>query len=65
MGNETVLKFLRVFLNLTLEGLVLGTLFSQMIFIFPREISSFSLGKIGIPWENDVPKLALRKIKIS
>jgi hypothetical protein len=39
----------------------LGTLFSQGISIFPREFSSFSLGKIGIPWENGVPKLALKK----
>jgi hypothetical protein len=29
----------------------LGTLFSQGIFIFPREISSFTLGKIEIPRE--------------
>jgi hypothetical protein len=38
----------------------LGTLISHGIFIFPREISSFSLGKIKIPWEISVPKLALR-----
>jgi hypothetical protein len=37
----------------------LGTIFSQVISIFPREISSFSLGKIEIQWENVVPKLAL------
>jgi hypothetical protein len=34
--------------------------FSQGISILPREISSFSLGKIGITWENGVPKLALK-----
>jgi hypothetical protein len=37
----------------------LGTLISYGIFIFPREISSFFLGKIKIPWEISVPKLAL------
>jgi hypothetical protein len=37
----------------------LGTTFSQEISIFPREISSFFLGKIEIPWKNVVPKLAL------
>jgi hypothetical protein len=37
----------------------LGTLISHGIFIFPREISSFSLGKMKIPWEISVPKLAL------
>jgi hypothetical protein len=37
----------------------LGNLFFHGIFIFPREISSFSLGQIWIPWENRVPKLAL------
>jgi hypothetical protein len=36
-----------------------GTSFSQGISIFPREISSFSLVKIGIPRKNGVPKLAL------
>jgi hypothetical protein len=40
----------------------LGTPFTHGIFIFPMEISSFSLGKIRIPWENVVPKLALRGI---
>jgi hypothetical protein len=38
----------------------LGTTFSQGISIFTREISSFSLGKIEISWENVVPKLALK-----
>jgi hypothetical protein len=37
----------------------LGTPISQGIFIFPREISSFSHGKIEITWEIGVPKLAL------
>jgi hypothetical protein len=37
----------------------LGTPFSQGIFIFQREISSFFHGKIEIPWEKEVPKLAL------
>jgi hypothetical protein len=37
----------------------LETTFFQGIFIFPREISLFSHGKIEIPWENEVPKLAL------
>jgi hypothetical protein len=40
----------------------LGTSFSHEIFIFLREISSFSLWKIGISWENVVPKLALKFI---
>jgi hypothetical protein len=35
----------------------LGTIFSQGFFIFPREISSFSLGKLEIPWKNVVAKL--------
>jgi hypothetical protein len=38
----------------------LGTIFSQGIFTFPREISLFSLGKIEITWENGVLKLALK-----
>jgi hypothetical protein len=33
----------------------------QEIFIFPRKISSFFHGKIEIPWEIDVPKLAFSK----
>jgi hypothetical protein len=40
----------------------LGTPFYQGIFIFSREISSFSLGKIGIPWENGVSKLAFSHV---
>jgi hypothetical protein len=40
----------------------LGTPFSQWIFILPREISSFSLGKIGIPWENGVSKSSPNKL---
>jgi hypothetical protein len=39
----------------------LGTLFSQGIFIFPRENNSFSIGKMKIPRENRVPKLVLRE----
>jgi hypothetical protein len=39
----------------------LGTLISHGIFIFPREISSFSLGKMKISWEISVPKLALKE----
>jgi hypothetical protein len=38
----------------------LGTLIFQWFFIFPREISSFSLGKLEIPWKNWVAKLGLR-----
>jgi hypothetical protein len=38
----------------------LGTQIFQEIFIFPREISLFSLRKIEIYWENGVPKLALK-----
>jgi hypothetical protein len=38
----------------------LGTIFSQGIPIFPRENELISLGKMKIPWENGVPKLALR-----
>lgn len=41
----------------------LGTTFSQGISILPKKISSFSLRKIEIPWENVVPKLALSVIK--
>jgi hypothetical protein len=37
----------------------LGTPFSQGIPIFPRENELISLGKMKIPWENRVPKLAL------
>lgn len=39
----------------------LTTLFSQRILINGREISSFSFsqGKMGIPWRNWVPKIAL------
>jgi hypothetical protein len=37
----------------------LGTLIFHRIFIFPREISSFSLEKMKIPWKISVPKLAL------
>jgi hypothetical protein len=39
----------------------LETLFSRGFFVFSREISSFSLGKLEIPWENSVAKLALRR----
>jgi hypothetical protein len=31
-------------------------------FIFPREISLFSLGKMRIPWKNRVAKLGLISI---
>jgi hypothetical protein len=37
----------------------LGTPFFQGFFIFSREISSFSLGKLKIPWKNGSAKLAL------
>jgi hypothetical protein len=40
----------------------LGAPFFQGISIFPREISSFSLGKIGIPSENGVSKLTEREM---
>jgi hypothetical protein len=43
----------------------LGALISHEIFIFPREISSFSLGKIKISWEISVPKLALKELFIT
>jgi hypothetical protein len=42
----------------------LGTTFSQGFFIFPKKISSFSLGKLKIPWKNVVAKLALTKYLI-
>jgi hypothetical protein len=48
-----------IFLRASLE-----TPISHGILIFPREISSFSIGKIRIPWEIGVSKLALRKIEI-
>jgi hypothetical protein len=38
----------------------LGTPFSHGISIFPGENELNSLGKIKFPWENVVPKLALR-----
>jgi hypothetical protein len=38
----------------------LGTPFSQENSIFPRENELISLRKMKIPWENVVPKLALR-----
>jgi hypothetical protein len=38
----------------------LGTLISHGIFIFPRENELISLGKMKIPWEISVPKLALK-----
>jgi hypothetical protein len=41
----------------------LETPFSQGISSFPWEISSFSLGKMKIPWENVVPKLTLNAAK--
>jgi hypothetical protein len=42
----------------------LGTPISHGVYIFQREISSFSYGKIEISWEIVVPKLALREKKI-
>jgi hypothetical protein len=36
-----------------------GTLISHGIFIFPRENELIYLGKMKIPWEISVPKLAL------
>jgi hypothetical protein len=38
----------------------LGTSFFQRIFIFPREISLFFLGKIRTPWKNGISKLVLK-----
>jgi hypothetical protein len=38
----------------------LGTPFSRGIPIFPRENELISFGKMKIPWENRVPKLALK-----
>jgi hypothetical protein len=40
----------------------LWTIFFQEIFLFQREISSFSYGKIEILWQNLVPKLALKAL---
>jgi hypothetical protein len=40
----------------------LGTSFSQGIPIFPRENKLIFFGKFKIPWENGVPKLALKEI---
>jgi hypothetical protein len=48
-----------VFLDGFLLKASLETTFFHGIFVFPREISLFSLGKIEIPWENRVSKLAL------
>jgi hypothetical protein len=38
----------------------LETPISHGILIFPREISSFFFGKMRIPWEIGVSKLALK-----
>jgi hypothetical protein len=38
----------------------LGAPFSQGVHIFPRENELISLGKMKIPRDNEVPKLALR-----
>jgi hypothetical protein len=43
----------------------LETTFSQEIFVFPGKLIYFPLGKIGIHWENGVPKLALIVAQIS
>jgi hypothetical protein len=40
----------------------LATSFSQGIYIFPMEISSFSLGKMEIPWKNGVAKLGPKNL---
>lgn len=40
----------------------LETPFSQRISIFPRENELISLGKMKIPWKNEVSKLALSGI---
>jgi hypothetical protein len=40
----------------------LETPLSQGILIFSRENELISIGKIGIPWKNGVPKLALKRI---
>lgn len=50
--------------NLSLRD-SLATLLFQEISISPREINSFSLGKMGIPFKNGVVKLALRVKKPS
>jgi hypothetical protein len=41
------------------------TSFFQVISIFPRKISSFSLGKIEIPWKIGVPKPALNVLGLN
>lgn len=41
----------------------LGTTFSQVIFIFTREFSSFFFGKIEFLQENKVPKLMWEKFQ--
>jgi hypothetical protein len=56
-GEKTKLQRVKSFFFLRPS---LETTFSHRVFIFPREISSFSLGKIEIPWKNVVPKLALK-----
>jgi hypothetical protein len=43
----------------------LGKSFSQRISIFLRENELISLGKMKIHWENEVPKLVLKKAKRS
>jgi hypothetical protein len=35
-------------------------IFSKRFTFFPREISSFFLAKMRIPWKNEVTKLALK-----
>jgi hypothetical protein len=46
-------------------GLVWKPHFFKGFFIFPREINSFSLGKLEIPWENRDAKLTLNVEKTS
>jgi hypothetical protein len=42
----------------------LETTFSHGIFIFPREISLFSLEKIEIPWKNVISKLIQKIVNL-
>jgi hypothetical protein len=42
----------------------LGTPFSHGNYIFPRENELIFIGKMEIPWENVVPKLALRLFSV-
>jgi hypothetical protein len=54
-----MLLHLRIIIHLRAS---LGTTIFQRVFIFPWENKLISLGKIEIPWEIVVPKLAFKVV---